>query len=94
MPKELGEAARKCRQADNPVVRKELRKVERKLRWEWQAKQWWKKQQRLGTLGAGITPLLGGTLGTSTMAQAPQTSPLGTALGIGSTLAGIYGMMK
>ena len=51
-------------------------------------------QQRLGTLGAGITPLLGGTLGTSTMAQAPQTSPLGTALGIGSTLAGIYGMMK
>ena len=53
-------------------------------------------QQRLGTLGAGITPLLGGTLGTTSMgtAQAPQTSPLGTALGIGSTLAGIYGMMK
>ena len=53
-------------------------------------------QQRLGTLGAGITPLLGGTLGTTSMgtAQAPQSSPLGTALGIGSTLAGIYGMMK
>ena len=53
-------------------------------------------QQRLGTLGAGITPLLGGAVGTTSMgtAQAPQTSPLGTALGIGSTLAGIYGMMK
>ena len=53
-------------------------------------------QQRLGTLGAGITPLLGGAVGTTSMgtAQAPQSSPLGTALGIGSTLAGIYGMMK
>jgi len=52
-------------------------------------------QQRLGMLGQGVTGLMGGTQGMgTTLGQAPpQTSPLGTALGIGSTLAGIYGYM-
>ena len=51
-------------------------------------------QQRLGMLGQGVTGLMGGMQGVgTTLGQAPpQTSPLGTALGIGSTLAGIYGM--
>jgi len=52
-------------------------------------------QQRLGMLGQGVTGLMGGTQGMgTTLGQAPpQTSPLGTALGLGSTLAGIYGYM-
>ena len=51
-------------------------------------------QQRLGTLGAGITGLMGGTsgFGTQISPAAPQSSPLASALGIGATLAGIYGM--
>jgi len=51
-------------------------------------------QQRLGTLGAGITGLMGGTAGFGTQVgpAAPQSSPLASALGIGATLAGIYGM--
>ena len=51
---------------------------------------------RLGMLGTGVTGLMGGTQGMgTTLGQAPpQTSPLGTALGIGSTLAGIYGYMN
>ena len=53
-------------------------------------------QQRLGMLGQGVTGLMGGMQGAgTTIGQAPpQTSPLGTALGIGSTLAGIYGYMN
>ena len=53
-------------------------------------------QQRLGMLGQGVTGLMGGTqgLGTQIGQAPPQTSPLGTALGIGSTLAGIYGYMN
>ena len=51
---------------------------------------------RLGMLGTGVTGLMGGTqgLGTQIGQAPPQTSPLGTALGIGSTLAGIYGYMN
>ena len=51
---------------------------------------------RLGMLGQGVTGLMGGMQGYgTTIGQAPpQTSPLGTALGIGSTLAGIYGYMN
>ena len=51
---------------------------------------------RLGMLGSGVTGLMGGTqgLGTTVGQAPPTTSPLGTALGIGSTLAGIYGMMN
>ena len=51
---------------------------------------------RLGMLGSGVTGLMGGQQGYgTTIGQAPpQTSPLGTALGLGSTLAGIYGYMN
>ena len=50
-------------------------------------------QQRLGTLGSGVIGLMGGTQGMgTTYQQTPQSSPLASALGIGSTLAGIYGM--
>ena len=51
---------------------------------------------RLGMLGSGVTGLMGGTqgLGTTIGQAPPTTSPLGTALGIGSTLAGIYGYMN
>ena len=50
-------------------------------------------QQRLGTLGSGVIGLMGGTQGTGTSyQQQPQSSPLASALGIGSTLAGIYGL--
>ena len=51
---------------------------------------------RLGMLGTGVTGLMGGTQGYgTTIGQAPpSTSPLGTALGIGSTMAGIYGYMN
>ena len=51
---------------------------------------------RLGMLGSGVTGLMGGQQGYgTTIGQAPPTtSPLGTALGIGSTLAGIYGYMN
>jgi len=53
-------------------------------------------QQRLGMLGQGVTGLMGGMQGAgTTLGQAPPTtSPLGTALGIGETMAGIYGMMN
>jgi len=51
--------------------------------------------QRLGTLGAGVTGLMGGDRTSTTIGQAPPTtSPLSSALGIGSTLAGIYGALK
>jgi hypothetical protein len=51
---------------------------------------------KLGMLGSGVTGLMGGTqnLGTTVGQAPPTTSPLGTALGIGSTLAGIYGYMN
>ena len=51
---------------------------------------------RLGMLGSGVTGLMGGTqgLGTQIGQAPPTTSPLGTALGVGSTLAGIYGYMN
>ena len=51
---------------------------------------------RLGMLGTGVTGLMGGTqgIGTRIGEAPPTTSPLGTALGLGSTVAGIYGMMN
>ena len=51
---------------------------------------------RLGMLGTGVTGLMGGTqgMGTTIGQPTPTTSPLGTALGLGSTLAGIYGYMN
>ena len=50
---------------------------------------------RLGQLGTGVIGLMGGQRGATTIGQAPPSaSPLASALGIGSTLAGIYGAIK
>ena len=50
---------------------------------------------RLNLLGSGVTGLMGGTAGTTTQIgeapDAPQSSPLATALGAGLTGADIYG---
>jgi Arc/MetJ-type ribon-helix-helix transcriptional regulator len=49
---------------------------------------------RLGTLGSGVTGLMGGAAGQGTqITDAPTTSPLASALGIGATAAGIYGSL-
>ena len=48
---------------------------------------------RLGQLGSGVIGLMGGSPARTSIAQTPQASPLASALGIGSTLAGIYGAL-
>ena len=48
---------------------------------------------RLGQLGSGVIGLMGGSPTRTSIAQTPQASPLASALGIGSTLAGIYGAL-
>jgi hypothetical protein len=47
--------------------------------------------ERLGWLGSGLTGLMGGMGPQYQFQQQPNPSPLATALGIGSTLGGIYG---
>jgi len=47
--------------------------------------------ERLGWLGSGLTGLMGGMGPQYQFQQQPNASPLATALGIGSTLGGIYG---
>ena len=48
--------------------------------------------ERLGTFGSGIAQIISGyPAAGSRFTQAPNPTPLQTALGIGSTLAGIYG---
>ncbi len=48
--------------------------------------------ERIGTFGSGIAQIISGyPAAGSRFTQAPNPTPLQTALGIGSTLAGIYG---
>ena len=47
-------------------------------------------QENLARYGAQVTGLMGGHPGTTTQTFAPNPTPLQTALGIGSTLAGLY----
>ena len=47
--------------------------------------------QRLGTYGAGVASLISGYPAQYGQTQAPSASPLQTALGVGTGLAGIYG---
>jgi hypothetical protein len=47
-------------------------------------------QENLARFGAQVTGLMGGYPGTTTQTFAPNPTPLQTALGIGSTLAGLY----
>ena len=48
-------------------------------------------QERLGFYGQGVTGLMGGYPAQTTTTNIPNPTPLQTALGVGSTLAGIYG---
>ncbi len=50
--------------------------------------------ERLGFLGSGLTGLMGGMGPQYQFQQTPNLTPLQTALGIGSTLGGIYGDYK
>ena len=47
--------------------------------------------QRLGTYGAGVSSLISGYPAQYQTGQTPSASPLQTALGVGTGLAGIYG---
>ena len=47
--------------------------------------------ERLGIYGQGVTGLMGGYPAQYQFTNQPNASPLATALGIGSTLSGIYG---
>ena len=47
-------------------------------------------QENLARYGAQVTGLMGGYPGTTTQTFAPNPTPLQTALGIGTTLAGLY----
>lgn len=47
--------------------------------------------ERLGIYGQGVTGLMGGYPAQYQFSQQPNASPLAQALGIGSTLGGIYG---
>jgi hypothetical protein len=50
--------------------------------------------ERLGFYGSGITGLLGGYPAQYQFSSTPSASPLQTALGIGSTIAGLYGGLR
>jgi len=50
--------------------------------------------ERLGFYGSGITGLLGGYPAQYQFSGTPSASPLQTALGIGSTIAGLYGGLR
>jgi len=47
--------------------------------------------ERLGTYGSGVASLISGYPGSTQIQQTPNASPLQTALGVGTGLAGIYG---
>ena len=48
-------------------------------------------QQQLDRFAGQITGIMGGYPGATTQTAIPNPTPLQTALGIGTTLAGIYG---
>ena len=47
--------------------------------------------ERLGTFGSGVASLISGYPGRQQFSSVPNPTPLQTALGVGSTLSGIYG---
>ena len=51
-------------------------------------------QQNLDRFAAQVTGLMGGYPGQTTQTVVPNPTPLQTALGVGSTLAGIYGAIQ
>jgi len=50
--------------------------------------------ERLGFYGSGVTGIMGGYPGQYQFSSVPNPTPLQTALGAGSTLAGIYGAVS
>ena len=50
--------------------------------------------ERLGFYGSGITGLMGGYPGQYQFSATPNASPLQTALGLGTTFAGLYGGLR
>ena len=50
--------------------------------------------ERLGTFGSGVAQLISGYPGQKQFTTVPNPTPLQTSLGIGATLAGIYGSLK
>ena len=50
--------------------------------------------ERLGFFGSGVTGLLGGYPAQYQFGQTPSASPLQTAIGVGTGLAGIFGALK
>jgi len=51
-------------------------------------------QQNLDRFASQVTGLMGGYPGQTTQTVVPNPTPLQTALGVGTTLAGIYGGLK
>ena len=51
-------------------------------------------QEQLQQYGAQVTGLMGGYPGSTQQTFVPNPTPLQTALGVGTTLAGIYGAIK
>ena len=51
-------------------------------------------QQNLDRFAAQVTGLMGGYPGATTQTVTPNPTPLQTALGVGTTLAGIYGAIQ
>ena len=49
---------------------------------------------RMGFYGSGVTGIMGGYPGQYQFSSVPNPTPLQTALGAGSTLAGIYGAIS
>ena len=50
--------------------------------------------ERLGTFGSGVAHLISGYPGQRQFPTVPNATPLQTSLGIGATLAGIYGSLR
>ena len=50
--------------------------------------------ERLGFYGSGVTGIMGGYPGQYNFSATPKADPLQTALGLGTTFAGIYGGLK
>jgi len=50
--------------------------------------------ERLGTFGSGVAQLISGYPGQKQFSSVPNPTPLQTSLGIGATLAGIYGSLR
>ena len=51
-------------------------------------------QQNLDRYAAQVTGIMGGYPGQTTLTATPNPTPLQSALGIGTTLAGIYGALN